>query len=57
MRRPIHGQVAGVHDGFTGPKEVGRTSSFSLQQHNLSEGTMDSSKDKARNELTPEQKA
>jgi hypothetical protein len=30
---------------------------LSPQQHNLSEGTMDSSKDKARNDLTPEQKA
>ena len=46
---------------FTADSRQARTlrprSCFSLQPHNLSEGTMDSSKDKARNELTPEQKA
>ena len=46
-----------IHDIFTTGADITPRSCFSLQPHNLSEGTMDSSKDKARNELTPEQKA
>jgi hypothetical protein len=46
-----------IHGLFTTGADITSRSCFSLQPHNLSEGTMDSSKDKARNELTPEQKA
>jgi hypothetical protein len=53
----FHETSIAIHDRFTAGANITPRSSLSFQPHNFSEGTMDSSKDKGRNELTPEQKA